>query len=87
VARSEHEHVGRKPLGDGFVAFPVRGFRGAIVRPFQSKGIDFWAWTCSSRAGTAGKPWKHWRWPTKENPSNASRVSRSGRTWPPLLRR
>ena len=43
MARSEHEHVGRKPLGDGFVAFPVRGFRGAIVRPFQSKGIDFWA--------------------------------------------
>ena len=24
----------------GFVAVPVREFRGAIVRPFQSKGID-----------------------------------------------
>ncbi|PYT21039.1 MAG: hypothetical protein DMG57_40060 [Acidobacteria bacterium] len=40
VARGEYEHVGRKPLGDGFVAVPVREFRGAIVRPFQSKGID-----------------------------------------------
>ena len=40
VARGEYEHVGRKPLGDGFVAVPVREFRGAITRPFQSKGID-----------------------------------------------
>ena len=40
VARGEYEHVGRKPLGDGFDAVPVREFRGAIVRPFQSKGID-----------------------------------------------
>ena len=40
VARGEYEHVARKPLGDGFVAVPVREFRGAIVRPFQSKRID-----------------------------------------------
>ena len=40
VAHGEYEHVGRKPLGDGFVSVPVREFRGAIVRPFQSKGID-----------------------------------------------
>ena len=40
VARGEYEHVGRKPLGDGFTAVPVREFRGAIVRAFQSKGID-----------------------------------------------
>jgi hypothetical protein len=39
-ARGEYEHVGRKPLGDGFVAAPVREFRGAIIRPFESKGID-----------------------------------------------
>jgi hypothetical protein len=40
VARGEYEHVGRKPLGDGFVAVPVREFRGAVIRPFESKGID-----------------------------------------------
>jgi len=39
-ARGEYEHVGRKPLGDGFVAVPVREFRGAIIRPFESTGID-----------------------------------------------
>ena len=40
VARGEYEQVGRKPLGDGFVALPVREFRGALIRPFASKGID-----------------------------------------------
>jgi hypothetical protein len=39
-ARAEYEEVGRKSLGDGFVAAPVREFRGALVRPFESKGID-----------------------------------------------
>ena len=40
LARGEYEEVGRKPLGDGFVAVPVREFRGALIRPFASKGID-----------------------------------------------
>jgi hypothetical protein len=40
LARGEYEEVGRKPLGDGFVGVPVREFRGAIVRPFESKGMD-----------------------------------------------
>jgi hypothetical protein len=40
VARGEYEQVGRKPLGDGFIAVPVREFRGALIRPFESKGID-----------------------------------------------
>ncbi len=40
VARGEYEQVGRKPLGDDFVAVPVREFRGAVIRPFESKGID-----------------------------------------------
>jgi hypothetical protein len=40
VARGQYEEVGRKPLGDGFVAVPVREFRGAMIRPFQSKGFD-----------------------------------------------
>jgi len=40
VARGEYEQVGQKPLGDGFVAVPVREFRGALIRPFVSKGID-----------------------------------------------
>lgn len=40
VARGEYEEVGRKPLGDGFNAVPTREFRGAIIRPFTSKGFD-----------------------------------------------
>jgi len=40
VARGEYEDVGRKPLGDGFVAVPVRELRGAILRPFERQGID-----------------------------------------------
>jgi hypothetical protein len=40
VARGQYEEVGVKPLGDGFNAVPVREFRGAVVRPFQSKGFD-----------------------------------------------
>ncbi len=40
VARGEYEHVGIKPLGGGFDSVPVREFRGAVIRPFESKGID-----------------------------------------------
>src|SRR5215472_7762278 len=40
LARGEYEEVGRKPLGDGFIAVPVREFRGALIRAFASKGID-----------------------------------------------
>jgi hypothetical protein len=40
VARGEYEHVGKKPLGDGFDAVPVREFRGAIIRPFEKMGFD-----------------------------------------------
>jgi hypothetical protein len=40
VARGEYEEAGMKPLGDGFVAVPVRELRGAITRPFPSKGFD-----------------------------------------------
>ena len=40
VARGEYEHVGIKPLGGGFDSVPVREFRGALLRPFESKGID-----------------------------------------------
>ena len=40
VARGQYEEVGRKPLGDGFIAVPVREFRGSVVRPFPSKGFD-----------------------------------------------
>lgn len=40
LARAEYEEVGRKPLGDGFVAVPVREFRGALIRPFANRGLD-----------------------------------------------
>jgi len=39
-ARGEYEYVGRKPLGDGFDAVPLQEFRGAVIRSFDSKGID-----------------------------------------------
>jgi len=40
MARGQYEEVGRKPLGDGFAAVPVREFHGAIIRTFPSKGFD-----------------------------------------------
>ena len=40
VSRGEYEQVGRKPLGGGFSAVPVREFRGALIRPFERKRID-----------------------------------------------
>lgn len=40
VARGQYEGVGQKPLGDGFIAVPVREFRGAVIRAFPSKGFD-----------------------------------------------
>jgi hypothetical protein len=40
VARGEYEQVGRKPLGDSFVAVPVREFRGAVSRSFPNKSMD-----------------------------------------------
>jgi len=44
-ARSEFEYVGRKPLGDGFQAVPVKELRGAVVKHVKSSplvlGIDF----------------------------------------------
>jgi hypothetical protein len=39
-ARMEFESVGRKPLGDGFVAVPVREFRAAVVRTFHEGKIE-----------------------------------------------
>ena len=38
-ASSGFEYVGRKPLGDGFNAVPVREIRGALTRSFGN-GID-----------------------------------------------
>jgi hypothetical protein len=40
-ARGEFEYVGRKPLGDGFTAIPVREFRGALMRSFAGGRFDF----------------------------------------------
>jgi len=39
-ARSEFEEVGRKPLGDGFTAVPVREFRLSLVRSFRQGQMD-----------------------------------------------
>jgi hypothetical protein len=39
-ARGEFEEVGRKPLGDGFNAVPVRQLRGVVVRPFWKGHLD-----------------------------------------------
>jgi hypothetical protein len=39
-ARGEYEEVGRKPLGDGFTAVPVKELRGAVVRPLWKGRLD-----------------------------------------------
>jgi hypothetical protein len=39
-ARSEFEEVGRKPLGDGFTAVPVRELRLSLVRSFREGQMD-----------------------------------------------
>jgi hypothetical protein len=39
-AKFEFEYVGRKPLGGGFTAGPVREFRGSILRPFAEGRLD-----------------------------------------------
>lgn len=52
-ARAEFEEVGRKPLGDGFVAVPMRQFRGALARQVGDRlrvGINF-----SIASGYAGQ--------------------------------
>jgi hypothetical protein len=44
-AAGEFEYVGRKPLGDGFTAVPVREMRGSLTRSFHSElfeaGVHF----------------------------------------------
>jgi len=44
-ARGEFEYVGKKPLGNGFTARPVRELRGAVLRPLgegrMSLGVNF----------------------------------------------
>jgi hypothetical protein len=40
VARGEHEEVGRKQLGGGFIAVPVHESRGLAIRPLPAKGFD-----------------------------------------------
>jgi hypothetical protein len=44
-ASAEFEYVGRKPLGDGFTAVPVREIRGSLTRSFRSElfeaGVQF----------------------------------------------
>ena len=39
-AGTELEYVGRKPLGDGFTAVPVREIRGSVTRSFRDGLID-----------------------------------------------
>jgi hypothetical protein len=44
-ASGEFEYVGRRPLGDGFIAVPVRDVRGSLTRSFHSElfeaGVHF----------------------------------------------
>ena len=39
-ARTEFENVGRKPLGSGFTAVPVREFRFSLLRSFRDGQMD-----------------------------------------------
>jgi len=38
--RGQFSYVGRKPLGEGLVAVPVRQYRGAVVRSFERQRMD-----------------------------------------------
>ncbi len=51
AVRGQYEEVGRKPLGDGFVAVPVREFRGAVVRPFSSFDLGLNVFAVSGYGG------------------------------------
>ncbi len=70
VARGEYEHVGIKPLGDGFNAVPVREFRGAVSRPFPKAGIDLGV-NFFIASGYGGQHWKQSRCQAKAIHSNA----------------
>ena len=39
-ASVEFEYVGRKPLGDGFTAVPVREIRGSLTRSFRGESFE-----------------------------------------------
>src|SRR5260370_26755533 len=39
-ASGEFEYVGRKPLGNGFTAVPVREIRGSLTRSFRSESLE-----------------------------------------------
>jgi Carboxypeptidase regulatory-like domain len=39
-AAGEFEYIGRKPLGDGFTAVPVREIRGSLTRSFHSESFE-----------------------------------------------
>jgi len=38
--RGQFSYVGRKPLGDGYIAVPVRQYRGAVVKSFERRRMD-----------------------------------------------
>lgn len=75
LARGEYQQVGLKPLGGGFIAVPVRGFRGAAIRPSPSRGLDVGINLLLAN-GMAGKLSRPWPFPEKLRLSNEWQVSR-----------
>ncbi|MEP6715775.1 MAG: TonB-dependent receptor [Terriglobia bacterium] len=71
VTCGEYEYVGRKPLGDGFVSTPIREFRAAILRPFESFGIDV-GLNLFLASGYGGQTLEALSLPGKGSPSNES---------------
>jgi len=72
IARGQYEEVGRKPLGDGFITVPVREFREALVRPFESKHFDL-GLNVFIVSRLAVRRLKRLRYPPKTLPSSESR--------------
>ena len=68
-APGECAYVGRKPLGDGFSAVPVRQFRGALIRSFERKRMDVGINFLIVR-GYAGQTQRHS--PLRESQSHSS---------------
>lgn len=51
-ASGEVEYVGAKPLGDGFIAVPVREIRGSVIRSFRNNLFDAGLYFLSSSGYT-----------------------------------
>jgi len=89
-AAAEFEYVGRKPLGDGFTAVPVREIRGSVTRSFSNGLFDAGTFFLSAN-GYTGQTLETLQLPGEPNPFErivgVRRVSYAGITFSYHFRR